>query len=75
MSGRRRREAVCSSVDPCVCGSQLTSGFVGKKKADESAVPDFEDEEIEDTQEITETTFTFDSFEQVSCVHLEDAEY
>lgn len=38
---------------------------IGKKTTDDSVVPDVEEEPISEDEEINETTFTFDAFEQV----------
>ena len=39
--------------------------FVAAKKKDDGGVPDAEDEGAESEEEMTETMFTFDAFEQV----------
>lgn len=63
----RKKKAARSMYHVCVCVSFLNSfPHPGKRKTDDSAVPDVEEEPAEEEEEVTETTFTFDAFEQVT---------
>lgn len=62
---RKKRAARSKSSISLCWDDNLIDSFLGKKKNADSAVPDVEDEPEDEEEEITETTFTFDAFEQV----------